>query len=160
MYEHFVSTRWLLAALLSVALTACMVAPGTSNDYGTPSLTPTAEAGVGGPNKAQVGGIEGQGPFIQFIVKYRDSSPTFRNETGVQARANASIASSGLAGVDRRPLQLLWQRRLGVGADVLKSERGLDRDEVAQLMQGFASDPEVEYIEIDHIVAHQRRSGI
>ncbi|MGH8076168.1 MAG: hypothetical protein ACREPE_02430 [Lysobacter sp.] len=159
MYEHFMSRRWLLAALLSVAVTACMAAPGGTTDNGTPSPPPAADAAVDAPAKAQVGGIEGQGPFIQFIVKYRDTSPTFQNEGGVQARANASAANSGLTGADRQPLKLIWQRRLAVGADVLKAERPLDRAETWQLMQTFATDPEVEYIEIDGIVTHQNRIG-
>lgn len=158
MYEHLVSKHWLLVALLSVSVTACMAAPANTTDSDTPSPT-TGEPSAAGPNKAQVSAIEGQGPFIQFIVKYRDHSSTFQNQTGVQARANASGASSGLTGSGRQPLKLIWQRRLAVGADVLKAERPLDRAEAWQLMQTFATDPEVEYIEIDGIVTHQNRIG-
>ncbi len=159
MYEHSVFHRRLLVVLLLVAVTACMAAPETTND-GPPSPTAQEEARPLSAATAQVGEISGQGPFIQFIVKYRENSPTFGNQAGVQARANAAAANSGLTGSTQQPLKLIWQRRLGVGADVLKAERALDRAETQQLMQAFASDPDVEYIEIDGIVTHQSRSGI
>lgn len=137
-----------------------MAAPSTPED-GTPSSAPIPSAATAAsPTKAHIGAIEGQGPFAQFIVRYRDGSPTFGNPATVPARASAAAASSGLTGVDRKPLQLLWQRRLGVGADVVRVERPLDRDEASRLMQAFAADPEVEYIEIDGIVTHQSRAGI
>ena len=160
MYAHFVSRRWLFATLLSVSVTACMAAPGATTDNDTPPPTPSGEAGVGNPAQAQVGEVEGQGPFVQFIVKYRDDSSTFQHEGSVQARANTSGAGSGADRSDRQPLKLIWQRRLAVGADVLKAERPLDRDEARKLMQAFAIDPQVEYIEIDGIVTHQKRMGI
>lgn len=158
MYAHFKSRRWLLAALLSVSVTACMVASGTT-DNGSGSSA-SSDAVSGDRAVAQIGEIVGDGPFVQFIVKYRDDSPPFKNQDEVQARADASGTTSGLSGTDGTPLKLSWQRRLGVGADVIRAERPLDRDEARRLMQSFAADSQVEYIEIDGIATHQQRSGI
>lgn len=158
MYARFVSRQGLSVLLLSIFVTACMAAPGATTDNDMP--TPGGETSAGNPVQPHVGEIEGQGPFAQFIVKYRDNSSTFTDESSVQARADASGADSGLVGLDRQPLKLTWQRRLAVGADVLKAERPLDRDEARKLMQAFASDPQVEYIEIDGIVTHQQKMGI
>lgn len=160
MYEHFPSRSWFLAVLLSVSVTACMAATSDTGENGAAQPVPSDETRAGNPAPAQVGAVEGQGPFVQFIVKYRDNTSAFRDEARVQARVDASSAGSGLTGSDRQPLKLIWQRRMGVGADVLKAGRPLDRDEAGQLMQAFASDPDVEYIEIDGIATHQKRMGI
>lgn len=158
MYEHVLFKRWLLCALLLVSVTACMAASGTTDNGSTSSAS--AGAAEGNRAVAHIGAIEGQGPFIQFIVKYRDDSPTFQNQDEVQGRANAFGTASGLTGADGTPLKLSWQRRLGVGADVIRAERPLDGDEALRLMQSIAADPHVEYIEIDGIATHQNQSGI
>ncbi|MFD0739914.1 hypothetical protein ACFQZQ_11575 [Lysobacter koreensis] len=109
------------------------------------------------PAAAQLGELAGDGPFQQFIVKYRDGSEPQLDEAAVQPRLDATAAGSSLGGVEAgRALALRWQRRLAVAADVVRAERPLDRAEAARLMQQFAVDPAVEYVEVDGIVSHQQ----
>lgn len=119
----------------------------------------TASVVASGASPAQVGDLPGAGPYQQFIVKYRDGSEPQNNEAAVQARLDATVARSGLAGAGQSDaVKLRWQRRLAVAADVFKADRPLDRAEAARLMQQFAADADVEYIEVDGIVTHQNGS--
>lgn len=136
MFDHRNAGRRALALLLSVGMTAGMAASGAS--------------------PAQVGNLPGAGPYQQFIVKYREGSEPQSNEDAVQARLDATAVRSAVAGAGAGgTIRLAWQRRLSVAADVFKAERPLDRVEAARLMQQFAADPAVEYIEVDGIVTHQ-----
>ena len=123
--------RFLLAtatAVLSLAMTACMAA---------------------GP--AKVGGLQGEGPYQQFIVKYRDGSAPAREEASVQARLDRTVGASGLKN-GGRAVALERKLRLSVAADVFRADRPLSKVEAQRLMQAFAADPDVEYIEIDGVV--------
>ncbi|UHQ24328.1 hypothetical protein LVB77_06430 [Lysobacter sp. 5GHs7-4] len=124
------SRRFLLgtaAALLSLVVTACMAS---------------------GP--AKVAPLTGEGPFQQFIVKYKDgTAPAV--ESAVQARLDRTAAGSGLKSAGT-PVKLNKQLRLSVGAEVFRADRALSKSEAETLMRAFGADPDVEYIEIDGIM--------
>ena len=116
------------AAVLSLGMTACMAA---------------------GP--AHVGELQGDGPYQQFIVKYRDGSAPASQEASVKARLDRTAGSSGLKS-GAGAVRLEHKLRLSVAADVFRADRPLSKAEAQKLMQAFAADPDVEYIEIDGIV--------
>jgi len=129
-----------LAAATAVALSAAVAAP--------------AFAG-----RADLDGLQSDTSFDQFIVKYRDGAPEHA-DAALLARGldNAAIAlvgtSSSLraAGVRAGALRVAHQRRLAVGADVVRVNRKLDRVDAETLMRQLAADPNVEYVEVDQLM--------
>ncbi len=87
--------------------------------------------------------------FDRFIVKYRDGSTerasTASLDTALQSATRAIPAKAG------RALEVRQLRRLAVGADVVRSDRKLDRVEAESLMRQLASNPNVEYVEVDKL---------
>lgn len=138
MHEHHHLSRWILAATLCLWMTACMAAKGNAGD-------------------TKVGELPGQGPYAQFIVKYRAGSAPAMDTVAVQERLQATAALSGLhaGGTASEPLRLAWLRRMSVDADIIKAGRPLDRTEAASLMRAFAADEDVEYIEVDAMMTIQ-----
>ena len=90
-----------------------------------------------------------QTSFDQFIVKYRDGSneraSTTSLDSALKSATRAVPAKSG------RALEVRQLRRLAVGADVVRSDRRLDRVEAESLMRQLASNPNVEYVEVDKL---------
>ena len=87
--------------------------------------------------------------FDRFIVKYRDGS----SERSSAAALDRSLrsASSAIPAKSSRALAVTPLRRLAVGADVIHSNRKLDRVEAELLMRQLASNPNVEYVEVDKL---------
>ncbi|WP_152620089.1 hypothetical protein [Lysobacter sp. A03] len=82
--------------------------------------------------------------FQRFIVKYRDGTAPGGDAGAARERLDAMQNRTGI--------ELEWLRRLGVEADVFKTDRPLDRKAAAELMDRFSADPDVEYIEVDGIM--------
>lgn len=101
--------------------------------------------------------LPGEGPWQRFIIKYRGGSEPGRDTREVQARLDR--AAAGVAGDDASDLRLSWLRRLGIGADVFKADRPLDRTAARQLMEALAADPEVEYLEVDAVMRAYPQPG-
>ena len=91
----------------------------------------------------------GQTGFDRFIVKYKDGSSERASasslDTALRSATRAIPAKSG------RALEVRQVRRLAVGADVVRSDRKLDRVEAESLMRQLASNPNVEYVEVDKL---------
>lgn len=77
----------------------------------------------------------------RFIVKYREGSAPARSADAAKARLDAMPVVEGV--------ELQWQRRLGVQADLFFTSRPLEAGEAEALLQHFRADPDVEYIEPD-----------
>lgn len=94
--------------------------------------------------------IEAGAEFSGFIVKFRDGSAE-HTHPGMVARslqgANAVMAQSARGGPG-----LHHFRRMGLGADVIRASRALNRAEAVQTMQQLAAMPGVEYVEPDLIM--------
>lgn len=87
--------------------------------------------------------------FDRFIVKYRDDSSESASPSALNAALNRA-AGAALAKRNGRALGLQRLMRLAAGgADVVRSERPLDRVEAESLMRQLAADPSVEYVEVD-----------
>ncbi|MGY0634251.1 hypothetical protein [Luteimonas sp. A478] len=97
-------------------------------------------------------GLDGEGPWQQFIIKYRPDSAPGRDPHAAQARLeNPDYPAGAGAGADANHSlpRLEWKRRLGVGADLFVADRPLDRDEARRLFDALAADPEVQYVEAE-----------
>lgn len=148
------------ALFLSIAMTACMAsstppdnAPAAKSQVNRqvdPEVNPEVN-----PNPkrapAQVGEPAGGGPFAQFIVKYRDDSAPLKQQGVVQTRLNQT--ARGLAGKGGAAPTLTWKHRMGINADVFSVSPALDRAGAQRLMQAFAADPDVQFIEPDNHIA-------
>ncbi|MGJ4730013.1 S8 family serine peptidase [Luteimonas sp. SDU101] len=129
-----------LAAATAVALSVLVVAP--------------ASAG-----QANLEGLQSDTAFDQFIVKYRDGAPehadaALRTRGLDDAAASLAAVSSTLQrqGVRAGALRVAHERRLSVGADVIRVNRKLDRADAETLMRQLAADPNVEYVEVDQLM--------
>ena len=85
--------------------------------------------------------------FDRFIVKYADGSPQQRDAAVMRGSLNS--AANAVPGAKGKALGLSHLRRLAVGADVVRSDRKLDRVEAESLMRQIAADPNVLYVEVD-----------
>jgi len=85
--------------------------------------------------RIDLSGLNGTDRHDRFIVKYRADVAGARN------------ALDRVAGYKVKHL-----RRMALGADVIKSERKLDRVEAEALMRQIAADPAVQSVEVDAIM--------
>ncbi|MGY0617841.1 S8 family peptidase [Lysobacter sp. A378] len=107
------------------------------------TMAATASAGQR-VNLSSLNGLQEAGATqSRFIVKYRDGST---QATSVSALAG-SLQSAARAVPSTQGVSHL--RRLSVGADVIKTDRPLDRVEAEVFMRQIAADPNVEYVEAD-----------
>lgn len=83
----------------------------------------------------------------RFIVKYKTDSAEGKQASAVDmklARLSAAL-----------PSKAHHFRRMGIGADVVTTERKLNASDAKAFMRGIASDPNVEYVEPDSIMTAQ-----
>ncbi|BAV96792.1 hypothetical protein [Lysobacter enzymogenes] len=160
-----------IAVSLCLAVGACMASGNASSDAAkppapkaapnlpseasvdavpTPEPQPMPSDRAADPNKpkAQVGEPVGAGPFGQFIVKYRDDTQPLKQVGAVQPRLDRTAAQFG-----KRGLALTWKHRMGINADVFSVSPALDRGEAVALMNAFAADPDVQFIEPDNHIS-------
>ena len=95
--------------------------------------------------RVDLSGLQSASQHDRFIVKYRDASTTAVQSSLTKA-ARAVPSASG------RALGMQHVRRMTQGADVVKSNRKLDRAEAESLMRQIAADPNVEYVEVDQLM--------
>ncbi len=108
--------------------------------------------------RADLDGLQSAGSFDQFIVKYRAGAPE-RTDAALRARGLDAVARSVTVrsqalrstGAQAGALRIAHQRRLAMGADVIRVDRSLDRVDSETLMRQLAADPSVEYVEVDRI---------
>ena len=104
--------------------------------------------------RAHTANLKSNETYSQFIVKYRDGS-TARTSSSAMAsslQGAAGRALPALAGGKGKKLGLKHYRRMALGADVVRADRGLDRVEAEALMHQIAADPNVEYVQPDTIM--------
>ncbi|WP_420010160.1 S8 family peptidase [Xanthomonas sacchari] len=101
-------------------------------------------------------GLSSEPTVQRFIVKTRDAAPVSISSASAAAaapsaalRATLQSAAAALPAKNGRALGLTSLRRLAVGPEVVKASRPLDRAEAETLMRQIASDPNVEYVEVD-----------
>ncbi len=123
-----------------------VLARATAIAVASMSVLPVMAAG-----RIDVSGLQSpeQTSFDRFIVKYKAGSSerasTASLDNALLSATRAVPARSG------RLLKVTQVRRLAVGADVVRSDRKLDRAEAELLMRQLASNPNVEYVEVDKL---------
>ncbi|MFD0725901.1 S8 family peptidase [Lysobacter brunescens] len=95
--------------------------------------------------KAHLDGLRSDTAFDQFIVRYRNGSA----ERTDRAAIDRGLARASRAIVGKRTLAVKHFRRMSLGADVIRTDRKLDRVDAETLMRQIAADPNVEYVEVD-----------
>ncbi|NUO77535.1 MAG: S8 family serine peptidase [Lysobacter sp.] len=109
------------------------------------------------PERINVNSLKSSPTHSRFVVKYRAGTGE-RNDNGMLQRSLNSAASSTLlqiapTGAGRTKaaaaLSLKRNKRMGIGADVITTNRPLDRVEAEALMRQIAANPNVEYVEAD-----------
>ena len=94
--------------------------------------------------QVHTGGLQSASSHDRFIVKYREGSA----ERADVAKAKAGLSRAATAANGTRVQHL---HRMALGADVVKSDRKLDRVQAESLMRQIAADPNVEYVEVDRL---------
>ncbi|HIY70555.1 MAG TPA: hypothetical protein H9827_03720 [Candidatus Luteimonas excrementigallinarum] len=125
-----------MARWLAVVAMACFLLAAASCG------TAAREAGM-----QAIVGLDGDGPWQRFIIKYRPESAAGRDPEAARATLEAAGYPAAV-GAERFP-RLQWQRRLGVGADLFTTAEPLDRDGAQRLLQALARDPDVQYVEAE-----------
>ena len=82
-----------------------------------------------------------------FLVKYRDDSLARASHATLQKSLDTSARMTGARG-----LSLRATRRIATGAELVKPNRSLDRLQTLMLMRSLATDPNVEYVELNRIL--------
>ncbi|RQH07784.1 S8 family serine peptidase [Paraburkholderia dinghuensis] len=85
--------------------------------------------------------VQDQSTTDRFIVKYKASSPEGKDTSAVGSKL-ARLRSAF-------PAKANHHRRLGIGSDVVTTERKLNASDANAFMRAIASDPDVEYVEPD-----------
>lgn len=85
--------------------------------------------------------------FDQFIIKHKQDAPE-RADAGRRQQMLDRVASA-VTKARGKGAQLRHLRAMALGADVLRTDRKLDRKEAEILMRRIAAEPGVEYVEID-----------
>ena len=108
--------------------------------------------------QVDLSGLQSDVAFDQFIVKYKEGAPENTNATqrnrGLDAAAATVLSASQTlraSGPAAGALRLAHQRRLAIGADVVRLNRKIDRTDAETLIRQLASDPNVEYVEVDKL---------
>lgn len=95
-------------------------------------------------NRFDASGLAANGPVDGFIVTYRDGSVAKRDKTQLVNRVGtAANRAFGRA----KATSVRLERTLGIGADLVRTDRKLDRVEAETLMRNIAADPDVLYVE-------------
>ena len=93
--------------------------------------------------QANTAGLTDTGRFDRFIVRFADGSIEARDSGARQRAFDGAAQAEGVA--------LSHQLRLSIGADVVRSNRKLDRAQAERLMRRIASHPDVQYVEVDKL---------
>lgn len=118
------------APSLALALAACLGC----------AVAPAFAAG-----RVESGGLNTAATFDSFIVKYREGSRERLDPAAINR--GLEIAARALPGGRRATVR--HQRRMALGADVVRVDRALDRVDAETLMRQIAADPAVEYVVVN-----------
>jgi serine protease len=83
----------------------------------------------------------------RFIIRYKDGTTERKATSAVQSRLDRPVRSY--------PSKARHLRRMGIGSDVVTTDRKLDWNEAKAFIRSIASDPDVEFVEPDAIMHTQ-----
>jgi len=122
-------------------------------------------AGPQNSSFVDLGTLDADTQFDQFIVKYRDGSEEAVNAAAfsrslhsASTRANQMVQAARLQRGERggsgKPLVASHLRRMSLGADVITVSQKLGRQDAVTLMREIAANPNVEFVQVDRIMKH------
>jgi serine protease len=142
---------------LSLALTACGGDSGTDpTSAASPAAQSTAEVAAAASAasssavtlatslKMNTSSIAPDTSTDRFIIRYKTGSAERVSTTAAQSKLDR-LASAF-------PARAHHLRRMGIGSDVVTTERKLNAKEAKAFMRAIASDPNVEYVEPDTVM--------
>lgn len=95
--------------------------------------------------------------YDRFIITYRDGSSERSNTAALLQNVKAAVGRAGLDraaatsnGTPIAPLSVSHQRKLAIGADLIKTSRKLSQSEANALMRQLAADPAVAHVQPDY----------
>ncbi|MFC5435872.1 S8 family peptidase [Rhodanobacter umsongensis] len=117
-------------------------------------VLPAAHA-AGGTYNASALTINGR--YDRFIVTYRDGSTERNSRNAAVQNIGAAISRTRINAASGRrttvaPLGVSYQRKLAVGAELVRTSRKLTQSEASTLMAQIAADPAVAHVEIDALM--------
>jgi serine protease len=141
----YLDARGLLAAAVAIALSLPVLAAGA-----TQNITNAPAA------RFNVSGLQDNASYDRFIVTYRQGSSQAAQRAAAVQSVSAAIARAGLdraatsvAGQPLKTVTAAYQRKLAIGADLVRTSRRLARAEALALIKQIAADPAVAFVEPD-----------
>jgi serine protease len=142
----YLDARGLLAAAVAIALSLPVLAGGASQNIAN---TPAP--------RFDASSLQDNASYDRFIVTYRQGSPQAAQRAAAVQSVSAAIARAGLdraainsaTGQPLKTVTAAYQRKLAVGADLLRTSRRLARAEALALIRQIAADPAVAFVEPD-----------
>lgn len=95
--------------------------------------------------RAELGGLQTDTQFDQFIIKYKADAPERRDPALRQRGLDRAVAATN------HRFKLRHKRAMSFGMDVLSADRKLGRTDTELLLRQLAADPNVESVEIDTV---------
>jgi serine protease len=150
---------FLNTACVSFALAACGGHGGDSTSTTTPSKPATAPQSLEATAalaaksttmalsmslKMTTSSLTSDASVDRFIIKYKDGTAESGSTTAVQSRLDRLAGSF--------PSKAHYSRRMGRGSNVVTTERKLKGSEAKAFMRAIASDPNVEFVELDTVM--------
>lgn len=121
------------------------------------ALAGTAHAATATLNSSA---MTASGSYDRFIITYRAGSKEQRSHTATVQNVAAALGRAGLVyaaiGTSTKPTTISYQRKLAIGAELVRTSRKLKLAEARALMQQLATDPAVAHVEPD-VLMHALR---
>ncbi|MDH5833387.1 S8 family serine peptidase [Luteimonas kalidii] len=92
--------------------------------------------------------LSGSPQHDQLIIRYKEGTHE-RNNPSAIASGLETAARAVAASMHDKTMRIDHVRRMALGADVIRIDRKLSRSDIERLMREIASDPDVEYVELD-----------
>jgi len=108
-----------------------------------------AFAGSASAGDVSTAGLRDGETYDRFIVKYRDGSTARASSATLQRSLLGAVSRAALGPANGKAVSAAKLRRLGIGAELVQTSRKLDRVEAESLLRQLATDPEVEFVEVD-----------
>ncbi len=108
-------------------------------------------------------GLEDGQRYDRFVVKFRDGTPEQQNPAALRrALESVSVSANQMIQGDsakrgetgRKPVVASHLRRMSLGADVITTSSKLGRADAEALMRQIASNPNVEFVQVDRLLKH------
>jgi serine protease len=136
----------MLAAFLVTALGGSMAIAATG-----PALSSSSSL-------VNASGLQTNGTYDRFIVTYKSGTAPRADHSAALQSVSAAIGRAGInrvgltaavKGASPSTVSAIYQRKLAMGADLVRTSRKLNRTDALALMQQIAADPNVAHVEPD-----------